>query len=75
MRKMYVRADLGEGVRGKHLADYLAGGNMVLLRPEVAAVFPTTKAVNDALLGLIKAEKAKRKSNHPSKTRTKARAG
>jgi hypothetical protein len=75
MRKKYTRADLGKGVRGKYLSDYLAGGNLVLLRPEVAAVYPTAEAVNNALLGLIKAGKTKSKVGHATRTRTKLRAG
>jgi hypothetical protein len=54
MRKTYRREDLGTGVRGKHYAAYERGTNLVLLQPDVAAVFPTSEAVNDALKGLIK---------------------
>ena len=45
------------GVRGKHLKRYRAGNNLVLLAPDVARAFPTDKAVNDALSGLIRAGK------------------
>lgn len=45
--------DLGRAERGKHHADYQKGTNLVLLRPEVAAAFPTAEAVNQALLGLM----------------------
>ena len=54
LRSEYRRSDLGRGVRGKHLKAYRAGTNLVLLKPEVAAVFPTDRAVNDALSSLIK---------------------
>jgi hypothetical protein len=54
MRKSYSREDLGAGVRGKHYAAYQRGTNLVLLQPDVAAVFPTSVSVNDALKGLIK---------------------
>jgi hypothetical protein len=54
MRKIYRREDLGAGVRGKHYAAYQRGTNLVLLQPDVAAVFPTSESVNDALKGLIK---------------------
>ena len=53
LRCAYRREDLGKGVRGKYLKSYRAGTNLVLLRPDVAAVFPTEKAVNDALRSLI----------------------
>ena len=53
LRREYRREDLGKGVRGKFLKAYREGTNLVLLRPEVAAAFPTEKAVNDALSTLI----------------------
>lgn len=53
LRREYRREDLGKGIRGKYLKAYQAGTNLVLLRPEVAAAFPTEKAVNDALSSLI----------------------
>lgn len=53
LRREYRRRDLGKGVRGKYLKSYRAGTNLVLLRPEIAAAFPTEKAVNDALSSLI----------------------
>jgi len=52
-RPEYRREDLGKGVRGKYLKAYRAGTNLVLLKPEVAAAFPTEQAVNDALSSLI----------------------
>lgn len=53
LRPEYRREDLGAGVRGKHLEAYRAGTNLVLLSPDVAKVFPTQEAVNDALRSLI----------------------
>ena len=53
LRREYRREDLRKGVRGKFLKAYREGTNLVLLRPEVAAAFPTEKAVNDALSTLI----------------------
>jgi hypothetical protein len=53
MRKQYKREDLGKGVRGKYFAAYSKGTNLVLLSPDVAAVFPTSEAVNEALRGLV----------------------
>ncbi|BFU95295.1 MAG: hypothetical protein NTNFB02_20170 [Nitrospira sp.] len=54
LRSEYRREDLGQGVRGKYRKAYRSGNNLVLLRPEVAAVFPTERAVNDALSSLIR---------------------
>lgn len=54
LRSEYRREDLGKGVRGKYLKAYRGGTNLVLLRPKVAAAFPTERAVNDALSSLIK---------------------
>jgi hypothetical protein len=53
LRPEYKRADLGPGVRGKYYEAYQKGTNLVLLSPNVAAAFPTEKAVNQALLSLI----------------------
>ena len=41
--------DFSGGVRGKYAARYAAGSNVVVLDPDVAAKFPTSEAVNDAL--------------------------
>ena len=53
LRPEYRREDLGEGVRGKYLAAYQKGSNLVLLSPDVAKAFPTTDAENEALRGLL----------------------
>ena len=54
LRAEYKREDLGKGERGKYYEAYQEGHNLVLLEPEVAKAFPTEKAVNEALLSLIK---------------------
>ena len=54
MRPEYRREELGAGVRGKYLEAYEKSSNVVLLKPEVAKVFPTEEAVNEALISLIK---------------------
>jgi len=54
LRPEYRREDLGQGIRGKYHDDYMCGANLVLLSPDVAAVFSDEKAVNDALRELIK---------------------
>jgi hypothetical protein len=41
------------GVRGKYLDRYRQGTNVVLLEPDVAAKFPTSSSVNEALRRLV----------------------
>ena len=53
LRSEYKRDDLGPGIRGKYFEAYREGTNLVLLNPEVAKVFSTEKAVNEALISLI----------------------
>jgi hypothetical protein len=53
LRPEYKREDLGQGVRGKYYEEYRKGTNLVLLSPDVAKIFPTDEAVNDALRALI----------------------
>ena len=45
--------DFAGGVRGKHFAAYQRGTNVVLLDPDVAAVFKDSAAVNNALRLLV----------------------
>jgi hypothetical protein len=54
MRKEYRREDLGKGIRGKYFEEYKKGTNLVLLSPDVAAVFPDDASVNNALRSLMK---------------------
>lgn len=56
LRPEYDLRKLKDGVRGKYLARYRAGTNLVLLSPDVAAHFPNQKAVNAALRSLIMEE-------------------
>lgn len=58
MRAEYRREDLGKGVRGKHFAAYQQGSNLVLLKPELAKIFPDADAVNAALESLVGIAKA-----------------
>lgn len=53
LREEYSREVLGAGIRGKYLAAYKKGTNLVLLSPDVAAAFPTEEEVNDALRSLL----------------------
>jgi hypothetical protein len=53
LRPEYKREDLGVGIRGKYFEEYRKGTNLVLLSPDVAKVFSTEEAVNEALRSLI----------------------
>jgi len=53
MRKEYHREDLGKGVRGKYFERVSKGSNLVLLEKKVAKAFPTSAAVNEALMALL----------------------
>ena len=61
LRPEYRREDLGKGVRGKYHDACQQGTNLVLLRPEVAKAFPTSEAVNEALLGWMRLTEQTRK--------------
>jgi hypothetical protein len=58
LRSEYKRPDFGVLVRGKYNSRLRQGSNVVVLDPEVAAVFPNGDPVNAALRAL--AESAKR---------------
>jgi hypothetical protein len=46
MRREY---DFRTGERGKYAGRFAAGSNIVVLDPDIAEVFPDSKAVNNAL--------------------------
>jgi hypothetical protein len=46
---MRAEYDFSGGIRGKYAERYAQGTNVVVLDPDVAAAFPTRKAVNEAL--------------------------
>jgi hypothetical protein len=59
LRPEYKRSDFKELVRGKHLERLQTSSNVVVLDPEVAALFPNAAAVNAALRSLAEiAERA-----------------
>jgi hypothetical protein len=45
--------DFSKGVRGKYAQRYAEGTNVVVLAPDVAAVFPNAESVNEALRALV----------------------
>ena len=76
LRPEYRREDLGQGVRGRYFEAYQKGTNLVLLSPDVAKVFPTEEAVNEALRSLINvAQKSTGLTKHSTGRAKKLRAG
>jgi hypothetical protein len=71
LRPEYKCSDFPEGlVRGKYAERLRKSTNIVVLKPEVAEVFPNEEAVNDALLSLIElAQKATRPKKASSRRR------
>ena len=61
LRPEYDLASLGPGVRGKY-ASRLKGTTLVALQPEVAAAFPTSEAVNEALRAVLRTKTVVRRS-------------
>lgn len=53
LRAEYKRSDFKKFERGKYYERIKASSNVVLLDPEVAAVFPNSAAVNKALHSLV----------------------
>lgn len=63
--EMRPEYDLRGGVRGKYYKQYMEGTNVVLLDPDVAAVFRDSDSVNQALRVLIKAaEQIEQSASH-----------
>jgi hypothetical protein len=56
---MLPHYDFRGATRGKYAARYAEGGNVVVLAPDVAAVFPTSEAVNEALRTLVRLTRSK----------------
>jgi len=72
LRPEYKREDLGVGVRGKYFKDYSKGTNLVLLSPDVAKLFSSEEAVNEALRSLINlAERSKGRTSHSTESAKK----
>jgi len=62
------------GVRGTYALRYRAGPKLVLLDPELSALFPTDDAVNDALRALLRmTESARWPHRGPGQTGGQAR--
>ena len=68
LREEYKLSDFPGGlVRGKYAKRMKKSSNIIVLKPEVAQVFPNEEAVNDALLSLIEIAK---KTTRPTRRAT-----
>jgi len=68
LRQEYKRSDFPGGlVRGKYSKRMKESSNIIVLKPEVAKVFPNEETVNNALLSLIDLA---RKTIRPTKRST-----
>ena len=73
MRSEYKRSDFTKLERGKFYSAVAAGTSVALLEPAIAKAFPTSKAVNEALAGLlVLTEKTTRITRRPTRTRRKS---
>ena len=73
LRAEYKRSDFPGGlVRGKYAERLRKSSNIVVLKPEVAEVFPNDEAVNSALLSLIELAQ---KTARPTKRAKRPPAG
>lgn len=60
LRREYDFASMQGGVRGKYARRVREATNIVLIEPEVAQAFPTERAVNEALKGVLSTTRAVR---------------
>lgn len=76
LRPEYKRSDFVTLVRGKYAARVSESSNVVVLEPRVARAFPNDRAVNKALLALLRDRKgSSRPVIRSAQTRQKRRAG
>ena len=69
------REQLGTGVRGKYFQQYTHESNVVVLKPEILKVFPTSEAVNKALASMIAfGEDTQKPASRPAGRALKRRA-
>jgi hypothetical protein len=58
LRPEYDFSKMAGGVRGKYVAAYRQGTNLVRLDPDVAKAFTTDESVNEALRAVLRAAAA-----------------
>jgi hypothetical protein len=51
--EMLAEYDFSKGLRGKYVKNYKLGTNIIILEKDVAAMFPTSDDVNNALRALL----------------------
>lgn len=73
LRAEYKRSDFRKLERGKYYERIQENSNVIVLDPEIAAVFPNSAAVNRALHSLV--EVAESVSGLASSSSRRARAG
>lgn len=56
--EMRAEYDFSGGIRGKYVKRFASGSNIVVLEPDLAERFKTSKAVNRALRAFVRAEAA-----------------
>lgn len=71
MRKEYKRSDFASLERGKFFVEAAKGTTIALLEPSIAKAFPTSRAVNEALAGLLDLTK---KTSRLTRRSTRARS-
>lgn len=64
--RMRPEYDFSRGVRGKHVARYASGSNVIVLEPDVAKHFPTADDVNETLR--VRAKLMRRKKSRTSQS-------
>ena len=70
------REQLGRGVRGKYFKRFVEGSNVVVLRPDLQKIFPTSDAVNEALTRYVAfAQEARSLTSRATKSAPKRRGG
>jgi hypothetical protein len=58
--EMRAEYDFSKAVRGKYAGRVADGSNVVVLAPDVAEIFKTAKAVNDALRSQLRKKPARK---------------
>lgn len=56
LRPEYDLSQLKGGLRGKYHRQAITGSNLVVIEPDLAALFPNSKAVNQALRALVRSK-------------------
>ncbi len=71
---MLEEYDFTHGIRGKYAKRYTEGTNVVVIEPDVAEYFPDHDAVNEALRGLAKIIKKRKKAEQAAQRGPRSRA-